>query len=332
MRQCFIVCAAVAMLVMAGGVAAAPAPKKAAPAAPAPADIRADIARLLADAGVPQGSISARVIVLPDASAKAAGEVLYASRADQPVIPASTMKLVTTSACFDRYGPDWRIKTYIGHIPSAGKEAKVDLAVIGGGDPNISGRFFSGDAVGAFRRWAAALKAAGVTAVGRVVLDDTLFDETLQHPHWPADQRAEWYEAPVSALVLNDSCINIHVNAGKVGEPALVTLDPPCGGVAVEGAIQTVADKSATFSLAAIPEAAAGAAMKLKVSGRFPASNPEAVEYRTVVNPTMFFGEALAETLRALPLGGPRRLDAAVRCRRQGPSGLYVRRHPRLAP
>ena len=150
----------------------------------------------------------------------AAPEGLYAVRADQPMVPASTLKLVTTAACFDRFGPEWRIKTYVGHVPSAGTDARYDLAVIGGGDPNFSGRFWGGDPVAAFRKWAETLWARGLTAVGRVVLDDSLFDGVLQHPHWPANQRADWYEAPVSALTVNDSCVDIHVSPGRPGEPA----------------------------------------------------------------------------------------------------------------
>jgi serine-type D-Ala-D-Ala carboxypeptidase/endopeptidase (penicillin-binding protein 4) len=305
------------LLALAGWSFAATAPSKsAAPkAAPkaaskstTPATLHADLDRILAEAGVPATSLAARVILLPEAAGRITGDVLYAERAGEPMVPASTLKLVTTSACFDRYGPDWRFKTYVGRLPTTVKDCQVDLGVIGGGDPNISGRFFGGETTAPFRRWAETLKARGIKAIGRIVLDDSLFDDTTQHPHWPADQKAEWYEAPVGALVLNDSCIDIHVNAGPVGQPAKVTLDPPCSSVTIDGAILTVADKTAaTFSIERIPEAAAGAAMRLKVGGKFWAQAPEAVEYRTVVNPTMYFGAVLADTLRSegISVAGP---------------------------
>jgi len=288
----------------------APAARPAAAPDAAGADaLRADLERILAETGLPKASVAARVLVLPEASGRIPAEALWAVRADAPMVPASTLKLVTTAACFDRFGPQWRIRTYVGRIPAAaGGQAKWDLAVIGGGDPNFSGRFFGSDPVGAFRRWADVLKARGVTAVGRIVLDDTLFDDVLQHPHWPPDQRAEWYEAPTSALSLNDNCVDIHVAPGKVGEPATVRLEPASGYVAVDGTILTVADrKDHAFTIERIPEAAAGAAMRLKVGGKFYVQAPEAVEYRTVVNPTMFFGAALAETLRAegITVAGP---------------------------
>jgi len=285
--------------------AKAPAEAKTAPEPPkSPAEaLRADLDRIFADAALAKTSVAVRIL-----AAGEPGEVLYALRPDQPMVPASTMKLVTTAACFDRLGPDWRIRTTVGHIPSAGTDAKYDLAVIGGGDPNFSGRFWNGDIVGAFRRWADVLKARGITAVGRVVLDDSLFDDVTQHPHWPADQRGEWYEAPVSALVLNDSCVNIHVSARKVGEPAAVRVDPPGSGVSIDGTIMTVAEKAQhSFSIERIAAAGPGAAVRLRVAGRYWTGAAETTEFRTVVNPTMFFGSALAEALRSegLTVAGP---------------------------
>ena len=272
------------------------------PKSPAEA-LRADLDRIFVDAGLAKTSVAVRIL-----AAGEPGEVLYAVRPDQPMVPASTMKLVTTAACFDRLGPDWRIRTTVGHIPSAGTDARFDLAVIGGGDPNFSGRFWNGDIVGAFRRWADVLKARGLTVIGRVVLDDSLFDDIAQHPHWPPDQRAEWYEAPVSSLVLNDSCVEIHVSAGKVGEPAVVRVDPPGSGVEVDGTIVTVAEKGRhSFSIARIPAAGPGAATRLRLAGKFWSGASEAIEFRTVVSPTMFFGAALAEALRSegITVAGP---------------------------
>jgi len=288
--------------------AEAPAPPdlKAPPLTPAEA-LRGDIDRILADAAAAHMTVAARIIVLGDEAGRAP-EVVYSVRADHPLIPASTMKLVTTAACLDRFGADWRIRTHVGRIPAAGKDAPWDLAVIGGGDPNFSGRFYDEDSVGAFRRWAAVLKSRGIKALGRLVLDDTLFDDTIQHPQWPADQRAEWYEAPVSALGLNDNCIDVRLSPGQVGGPAVIRLDPPGDYASIEGSILTVADrKDHVYTLARLPAPGAATGMRLRVGGGFWVQSPEVVEYRTVASPTMFFGAALAETLRSegIAVAGP---------------------------
>jgi D-alanyl-D-alanine carboxypeptidase/D-alanyl-D-alanine-endopeptidase (penicillin-binding protein 4) len=87
-----------------------------------------------------------------------------------------------------------------------------DLGVIGGGDPNISGRAFDGDSYGAFRLWARELAARGVRRVaGDLYLDDGLFEALEIHPDWPRQQLASWYEAPVAALSFNDNCVLVRV-------------------------------------------------------------------------------------------------------------------------
>jgi len=294
-----------------GAAAEAKAPRApaAAPATPpTPESLQGDLDRIFAEAAMPKTTVAVRILLPGDPAAQppAAPEVLYAVRADQPMVPASTMKLVTTAACFDRFGPEWRIKTYVGRVPSTGTDAKYDLAIIGGGDPNFSGRFWGGDSVAAFRKWAEALKARGLTAVGRVVLDDSLFDGVLQHPHWPANQRADWYEAPVSALTVNDSCIDIHVSPGRPGQPAVLRLDPPGGYAVVEGGILTTAEKKEHgFAIVRLDDAAGP--MRLRASGRYWLGSGEASENRTVLDPTRFFGSALAAALQAegIAVAGP---------------------------
>ena len=331
MRKWFLVVPGVVLIAAMGLLAVAPAAPEAAAPAPAPppapapaAALQADLDRIFADAGLPKTLVGVRVIFLAGpASAKAtadkpggAAEVLYSARADQPMVPASTMKLVTTAACLDRFGPEWRIRTYVGRVPAAqGGDAKWDLAVIGGGDPNFSGRSFSGDSVGAFRLWAGALKARGIAALGRIILDDSLFDNVIQHPHWPAGQRAEWYEAPVSALSINDSCVDVRIAPGKPGEPAIVSVQPPGDYVRLEGAIMTTAQrKEHNFSIQRLGEGSPGGKMRLRLGGKYWAGAAEATEFRALIDPTMTFGAALAEALRAegIAVAGPVTRDRLV--------------------
>jgi len=316
-RRLAVLAAATGLLMAAGWGWAAPAPDAAtAPAltpspeaSPAGKALRDDVDKILAGLGLEKVTTAVRIIALAEPATRQPVEPLYALRADQPMIPASNLKLLTTAACLDRLGPDWRIRTYIGRLPVEGKKDERDLAIIGGGDPNFSGRFYGRDTVGAFRQWADALKKAGVRSLGRVVLDDTLFDGVLQHPHWPADQRAEWYEAPVSALSLCDNCVEVHVAPGaKAGDPARVWLEPPSAYAAVEGAIATVAERSQhNFSLQRIIDEKASPPMRIRAGGRYHAGAAEAVEYRTVADPTAFFGAALIEALRAegIAVAGP---------------------------
>ena len=278
--------------------------------------LRARCQQILAGAGLAKTVVAVHAVALAAPPEHARNDVLYSLRPDVPLIPASTMKLVTTAACFDRLGPGWRIRTHVGRIPSTTHKSKWDLAVIGGGDPNFSGRFYEGDTLGAFRRWAEVLKGRGVTAVERVILDDTLFDTAGVHPNWPANQRAEWYEAPAGALSINDNCASVHVAPGKVGGPARVWLEPPGGIARITGRILTVADRKAhRFSLERVVDQQG---LLIRAAGRYWSKAPAAVEFRTLDDPTRVFGLALVHALRAsgIEVTGP-----VVRARLAAPGG-----------
>jgi D-alanyl-D-alanine carboxypeptidase/D-alanyl-D-alanine-endopeptidase (penicillin-binding protein 4) len=276
------------------------------PAERAVRTLREDLDRIFAEAGLPDTLVAARVVAL--GAGGGGREVLYSVRADQPLVPASTMKLVTTAACWERLGPDWRIRTRVGHMAAEKKGDPPDLAVLGGGDPNFSGRFWVDDPVGAFHRWAAVLKSRGLTKLGRVLLDDGLFEAEVVHPNWPADQRQEWYEAPVGALNLNDNCVDVYFGPTKAGEFADVRLVPRTGYVALDNQIMTV-EKKANHRYGLVREilGAGIPGMRLRASGGYWTGAAPAVQNVAVHNPTLYFGAALAETLRAegLAVAGP---------------------------
>jgi len=272
---------------------------------PDPGALARDLDALLAKADVDKADVAVTIMDLGTPGAPAQPRTIYSRLPDRPFVPASNMKLLTTAACFDRLGPDWAIRTHVGRVPSPRGKDTWDLAVIGGGDPNISGRFYGGDTVGAFRQWARVLITRGVVRLERVVLDDTLFDAQLVHPNWPADQRGEWYEAPASALPINDNCVNVHVSPGSVGGPARVRFEPPGSGIRLLGSIETVANRKAhRYSLERLVDSDG---MAIRAGGHFWAEAPERVEYRTLADPTGVFGSALVATLRAagIAVAGP---------------------------
>jgi D-alanyl-D-alanine carboxypeptidase/D-alanyl-D-alanine-endopeptidase (penicillin-binding protein 4) len=145
------------------------------------------------------------------------GGTVYSWDADTPKIIASNTKLFTTAAALDTLGPDYSFETRLlinGKVESGVLDG--DLAVIGGGDPNLSGRDHDGDPYAVFAPWAAALRERGIARVrGRLVLVHGLFDDAGVHPDWPRDQLTHWYEAPVRALSFSDNCVLVKVSPGR---------------------------------------------------------------------------------------------------------------------
>ncbi len=176
------------------------------------------------------------------------GETVYARQADQPLIIASNLKLFVTAAAIDRLGPGYFFETELlarGRVSDS--VLRGDLGVVGGGDPNISGRHYDGDSLAVFRAWAAELKRRGVQRVeGDVYLDHGLFAPPRIHPDWPRDQLSKWYEAPVEALSFNDNCVLVRVwPARRVGLPPRIEIVPDLPLFEIRNRARTVGSRRA---------------------------------------------------------------------------------------
>src|SRR4030095_4932541 len=143
-----------------------------------------------------------------------------------------------------------------------------DVVIRGSGDPNISGRFYGGDGMALLHRWAAELEKVGLSEVaGDVVADDTLFDDVRFLPGWDPKQEETWYSAQVSALSLNDNCVDVTVRPAKTPGRAATVETPPRGeAIQVEGSPETTAGGAARIIVHRKP-----GTNRLRVEGQIPA-------------------------------------------------------------
>ncbi|HEU5163007.1 MAG TPA: D-alanyl-D-alanine carboxypeptidase/D-alanyl-D-alanine-endopeptidase [Thermoanaerobaculia bacterium] len=170
------------------------------------------------------------------------GRVVAAHNADMPVAPASNMKLFTTGAAMRLLGPDFQFRTTVairGNVDPIGT-LHGDVLITGRGDPTIGSRFHDGDSTAVFREWARDLNKAGVKTVGgNLIFNHGYFDDQWVHPTWPADQLVNWYEAPVSALAIQEGCVMVRILPGKSGGRGIVQLEPPNTILTLENTIMT---------------------------------------------------------------------------------------------
>ena len=144
----------------------------------------------LARAGVPPSAVG--VVVMPVDR----GAPLIAENADEPMNPASVMKLVTAYAALDMLGPAFTFHTELlsTALPNEGV-LDGDLAVRGGGDPMLT----------AERMWLALheLRARGVREIrGDIVIDRSYFAPTEYDPgRFDNDPRRAYNVGPDAFLV-----------------------------------------------------------------------------------------------------------------------------------
>src|SRR5262245_3784271 len=145
----------------------------------------------------------------------ASGETLFEANSDRLFVPASNSKLFTTALGLVQLGPDWRFHTTViaGRAPDGEGRIAGPVTLVGGGDPNLSGRELPyrvdsppGDGLQAVEDLASQVVARGVRRIdGDIVGDDTVY---LWEPYpdgWDLGDAMWEYGAPVSALTINDN-------------------------------------------------------------------------------------------------------------------------------
>ncbi len=193
-------------------------------------------------------------------------------RADEPMSPGSTMKLVTATVALDKLGINHRGRTELlaGSAPVSGVNGLIiegPLILRGGADPDLD--------------WPALwwllrqLRESGVREIrGGLIIDRTLFNPTRFDVGLPPfDEAPEFaYNVIPDALHLNGSLLDLELQATAAGVAAR-TL-PALAGLAVDAGAMTLSarackDWDEDWKPALVQPAGDGWALKLQ--GAFPA-------------------------------------------------------------
>lgn len=225
------------------------------------------------------------------------GELVFERNPDLPQTMASVTKLITTAAALHYLGPQYRFKTAFWRRGEIRQGSLIgSLLVVGGGDPNISGRFYGDDINAVFDKWAEGLRQAGITRVaGDILLNASFFDTVGRHPEWPAGQESRWYQAPISALSYNDNVVLVSIRPGsRPGRQVGVSLDPPVDILRPVPLARTVGRRGRVR--VAVSRAAGSTAVT--VSGTVPLRPAWWSTPITIDDPPIFFGKALNNRLK----------------------------------
>jgi len=153
-----------------------------------------------------------------------------------PMIPASNMKLITTAATAVLFDNDFHFKTRL-------YQRDDDLIVVGDGDPAFGDPKILG-AMGMnvedlLARWVEAARKAGIERIGRLIVDDRIFDRRRVHLNWPTDQLHYWYCAEVAGLNFNNNCLDIYATPTTPGESPIIHTRPLDAPVVLTTAART---------------------------------------------------------------------------------------------
>lgn len=168
------------------------------------------------------------------------GEYFYKRNENKLFIPASDLKLFTTSAGLFLLGPEYRFSTNIySNGTLDGSTLDGDLVIEGRGDPTISGRFYNNNMFKVYQDWADSLLALGIDEItGNIIGYDDDFDDKPLGKGWPWDLESYWFEAPSGAISFNDNVVNINVTTQS--RKAVISIIPDVNYIVISNNIQVV--------------------------------------------------------------------------------------------
>jgi len=224
------------------------------------------------------------------------GEYFYKRNENKLFMPASNLKLFTTSSGLLSLGAKYKYPTEIYMSGKTdGSIINGNLIIKGYGDPAISGRFFNDNMFQVFEDWADSLLDLGFDEItGNIIGDDNAFDDKGLGSGWSWDYESDWFAAPSGALSFNDNCVDINIIPSEKGKQAKVTITPSTKYTVIIDNVLTVPKDSSSY----IDVYRERGTNIIKISGTIKEDSPIQKQWVTVSNPTQYFVVVFKEILQ----------------------------------
>lgn len=194
-----------------------------------PSRLQIEINSLNADDALIHGTWGLSVIELDS------GSLVASNLPDKSLIPASTMKILTTGAAMGLLGKDYRYTTFIeydGVYDSINGIIHGNLFIRGTGDPSLCSSHFPVDSVNGFASLPKRLKKMGIKIIeGNIYGDKTFFSDNPIPDGWNWGDLGQYYGAGTSGLDYKDNKVTLYFNSMKGDSGRLVKVFPQPKGI-----------------------------------------------------------------------------------------------------
>lgn len=215
-------------------------------------------------------------------------------RSNNSMIPASTMKLVTTATALELLGPNFCFQTKLeidGTLNSKGV-LNGNLYIRGGGDPTLGSEHLGDKDF--LTKWVEEVKKAGIKKItGQIVADGTLYDDQGVNPKWTWEDIGNYYAAGAYGISYMDNTYQLVLRSGVEGTtPEILRIVPEIPAMTFENYLKstTIAFDSAYFY-------GAPHSYLRSIHGEIPANRLEFIIKGDIPNPGLLLAEHFHEKL-----------------------------------
>jgi len=216
-------------------------------------------------------------------------KTLYELNANSLFNPASNNKLYTGIAALSLLDTAYAYVTGVYHDDHS-------LYLVGGGDPDLSL-----SALDSLAEIVSKIKGN----YDSLILDDSFHDDQRFGEGWMWDEGAWWYSAQISALSVNDNCVDFYVSPGALGQAVQINISPITNYIHMTNDSKTVNDTT-DFVDFKIDRDWKSRTNEFLISGNLMDTTSIDTFYRNVDDPTLFTGTVFQEMLQSKGINIPR--------------------------
>ena len=278
-------------------------------ASAARADLAGDVEQVLKDHQLDKAVAGIEIVQLGKSDAQS--KVVYEHASRTPLMPASNLKLTTTSAFLDHFGPNFKFRTML-------LQHGDDLVLIGDGDPSFGDaeylRRVGWTPTTVYENWTGQIKKLNIKSIRNIIIDDSVFDTQFLNPEWPLNQMNHSYVAEVAGMNFDANCITFMIQPTSPGARINLTLIPNTAYVTVDNDCRTGKNE---VQLGRKPDT-----NEMVLKGEAPSSAPSSIE-QTIHDPPMYAATVLSETIvrSGIPVTGEVKRDRAAHQSQQNSPG-----------
>lgn len=217
------------------------------------------------------------------------------------LIPASTLKIVTTGTALAMLGKDFRFETkiqYDGIFDTVSGTIKGNVYITGGGDPTLESEYFKDkkDSLSTTDKWANFLKYKGVKKIeGAIIGDASIFDDNLLPAQWVWGDIGNYYGAGACGLSYHDNKYKVYLKSGATGSnTTVIKTEPAIDGLLFINNVTAGGNDDNAFIYGA------PFTYYRKAQGTIPANNNNYDIDGSIPDPALFCAQQLHNSLKAI--------------------------------
>lgn len=218
------------------------------------------------------------------------GNTLYAYNQDKLLVPASTMKVVTTATAMEVLGDDFRYKTTLSY-----SEADSTLVVNGAGDPTLGSEYAEDGGKDFLSKWSSEIKDQRFSKTPiHLLVDDSLFGYDGISAQWTWEDIGNYYACGAYGISFLDNTYRIHFNTLRTDTAAVISeIEPNIPGLTFQNNVQLNSTGQDNGFIHGIPFS-----LTRFITGNIPAGRSDFSIKGDIPDPGFYLAKSLTDEIR----------------------------------